>query len=433
MVEAASCDKGDGVPRQQPAVIATITTTQSPTRSCRTFDRTYVRASGGTYHLDADHDLPRCASISIWIADEMTSDVTNLELEAAIVADPDAREGYAVYADWLLERGDIRGELINVQLARELAPEDPDLLRREQELLAKHGEGWLAGATSPLFRVEVSWRRGFIDTAVIHGAYKSDDASRAYRMLVDAPAARVLRRLVIAAGLSHHGDPPDDVSVLEALRDHPPPALRSLEITAFDDQLAWTHVGELAIAGPALAGLEELAIIAGRMTLGRLDVPRLRRLHLETGGLPGHVLADLAEASWPSLESLVIFFGTEEYGGSCTPAGVEPILAGDLLPAVTELGLCNGEFGDELAVRVCSAKILPRLHRLDLSQGTMGPDGARALLAHADRFAHLEALDLSQNYLPGAMEPELARLCPAVKLGHQKVEDEWGRYVSVSE
>jgi uncharacterized protein (TIGR02996 family) len=40
-------------------------------------------------------------------------------LESAIAERPDERGGYEVYADWLGERGDPRGEWIHVQLAIE--------------------------------------------------------------------------------------------------------------------------------------------------------------------------------------------------------------------------------------------------------------------------------------------------------------------------
>src|SRR5512143_1029906 len=40
-------------------------------------------------------------------------------LEASIVADPADPAAYAVYADWLQRRGDPRGELIALQLARD--------------------------------------------------------------------------------------------------------------------------------------------------------------------------------------------------------------------------------------------------------------------------------------------------------------------------
>ena len=39
------------------------------------------------------------------------------QLEAAIESDPDNPAGYMVYGDWLQSRGDVRGELIALQLA----------------------------------------------------------------------------------------------------------------------------------------------------------------------------------------------------------------------------------------------------------------------------------------------------------------------------
>src|SRR5688500_18514450 len=51
----------------------------------------------------------------------------NLALEEAIAQDPDDEEAYLVYADWLAERGDPRGELIAVQHAQRAAATVADL------------------------------------------------------------------------------------------------------------------------------------------------------------------------------------------------------------------------------------------------------------------------------------------------------------------
>src|SRR5206468_7966092 len=65
----------------------------------------------------------------------------------AIIADPDDDAPRLIYADWLDERGDPRGEFIRVQcaLARmdEWDPRRWDLKRREQDLLAAHKRAWL--------------------------------------------------------------------------------------------------------------------------------------------------------------------------------------------------------------------------------------------------------------------------------------------------
>ena len=67
---------------------------------------------------------------------------TNPELEANILAHPDDREAYLVYADWLQSHGDPRGELVAVQ-TKLTQGANPALSAREQELFAAHAGEWL--------------------------------------------------------------------------------------------------------------------------------------------------------------------------------------------------------------------------------------------------------------------------------------------------
>jgi uncharacterized protein (TIGR02996 family) len=361
----------------------------------------------------------------------------DLALEAAIAERPDERGGYEVYADWLDERGDPRGEWIHVQLATEDRPGDAELRQREQDLLATHEAEWLGRLSSsgywPTVPIQVAWRRGFVHRAEVRTQYETEEAALIYRELAALPAAALLRELRASVACSYGGGGDDDSSLIEALRDRPLPTLRVLELDPFEFQLSWTHVGDLSRANAALARLEALTIGAGRITLGAIDLPELRRLRLESGGLRAHVLASLAAARWPALETLEVFLGTSEYGGTCTPVDVMPILAGATLPLVTRLALCNGTFGDELAVAATRAPILSRLRALDLSLGTMGADGAAAIVEHAVAFAHLDELDLSENYIPDAACERLRAVLPNAKLAGQRHEDEYGRFVSVSE
>ncbi|MEJ7601535.1 MAG: TIGR02996 domain-containing protein [Kofleriaceae bacterium] len=358
-------------------------------------------------------------------------------LEAAIEADPDARSGYAVYADWLQEQGDPRGELIAVQLAREDAPDDPALLARESELLAQHEDDWLGGVTSdnwPFGRTRVKWRRGFVSEAEVLTGYESVEAAISLAELLQRPVGRFVRALELGAAIAYNGRAEtDDISLFELLRDHPLPTLRRLRVTCFDDDISWTHVGDVSIANPSLCNLEQLTLEVGRFTLGKIELPALQHLTLVTGGLRAHVLASIASARWPALEQLDVFLGTADYGGDCTPRDVVPILAGENLPRVTRLALCNGTFGDELVERVLLADILPRLIHLDLSKGTMGIDGGRLIARNLRRFTHLESFDLSENYLSPALCEQLSAALPAVNVSAQKLEGQYGRYVTISE
>ena len=81
-----------------------------------------------------------------------------------ILANPDDEGPRLIFADWLEERGDPRGEFIRVQCElagmKERKSRRRTLKTREGELLAKHEKEWLG----PLQSLAKSWefRRGFV-------------------------------------------------------------------------------------------------------------------------------------------------------------------------------------------------------------------------------------------------------------------------------
>src|ERR1700694_4004760 len=83
----------------------------------------------------------------------------------AIIDRPDDDAPRLIYADWLEERGDPRGEFIRVQcaLARmdEYDPRRWDLEAREKELLAAHHHDWTGPCWWSLD--DCGFRRGFLD------------------------------------------------------------------------------------------------------------------------------------------------------------------------------------------------------------------------------------------------------------------------------
>jgi uncharacterized protein (TIGR02996 family) len=64
------------------------------------------------------------------------------EMLAAIFAAPDDLSVRDVYADWLIEHGDPRGELIALQRARSSGRSTPKSEQRERALLDEHGDRW---------------------------------------------------------------------------------------------------------------------------------------------------------------------------------------------------------------------------------------------------------------------------------------------------
>jgi uncharacterized protein (TIGR02996 family) len=116
-------------------------------------------------------------------------------LENAIARDRNAVEPYLIYADWLNERGDPRGELISVMHALSVSDDGDEvhrLQRRKDELLREHGAHLLGGAIArgiaPILRL------GFVRHVTVHRQRDLDLAE----VLADHPAIRFVESLSLA-------------------------------------------------------------------------------------------------------------------------------------------------------------------------------------------------------------------------------------------
>jgi len=390
----------------------------------------------------------------------------NLTLEREIITRPDDLELKLVYADWLQVQGDPWGELIvrqqhldggSVPLfqwddpagwkhALRRRPTDDSLYERycgslggadpagalEDEVAAALRAEILEGHDDP--RIRLRWRQGFVDGVFFPQQVSFDlDLAQGVDQVLSHRACLLLRELALGAitwqskwnGRVLHYQ--DEIEIILA---HAPPRLRRLVLGAWDEHdVSWTAVGDLRELSARLPGLTALELQGNDMDFGDIDLPRLQRLVVRSGGLPGKVIDQLARASWPSLEELELWFGDEHYGGSPSVEVAEPFLRPERLPRLRRLGLRNAMFADDLCARLASAPILPQLTHLDLSMGMMSDQGARNLLARPQPFAHLERLDLRDNNLSPRVCARLAGLCAEVDTGMQSNQ----RYVSVGE
>lgn len=75
-----------------------------------------------------------------------------------------------VFADWLLERGDPRGELITLQLARARGPAAPaaaEMIKRERVLLVEHHRAWMGELEPVVSKNAYAFERGFLSRAEV--------------------------------------------------------------------------------------------------------------------------------------------------------------------------------------------------------------------------------------------------------------------------
>jgi hypothetical protein len=124
--------------------------------------------------------------------------------------------------------------------------------------------------------------------------------------------------------------------------------------------------------------------------------------------------------------------GSANYGADATVDDLQPFLQGSRLPSLTRLGLRNSEIADDIAKGLAGAPVLGRLKYLDLSMGTLGDDGGRALIANP-ALKSVEEIDLHFHYLSDAMMAEVQRALPQADLSDQQNQQEYGPYCAVSE
>lgn len=107
----------------------------------------------------------------------MTTAATEAELLEAIYASPHDKSVREVYADWLGDRGDPRGELIMLQLTGR----DP---ARAAEIVRAHGEEWFGMlARLPRDGWLLGWWGGFVETMLYER--KAGDRMAAYASSAD--------------------------------------------------------------------------------------------------------------------------------------------------------------------------------------------------------------------------------------------------------
>ena len=99
----------------------------------------------------------------------------------------------AVFADLLCVRGDPRGELVQLQLARERFPSDPRLARAEAEHLARHDRPLLGGLRTATTLFELTWRRGYIVEAKLRSLAEDPALPRRGQRVLEVRRPRLPR------------------------------------------------------------------------------------------------------------------------------------------------------------------------------------------------------------------------------------------------
>ena len=282
----------------------------------------------------------------------------------AILAQPDDEHLRLVYADWLEERADPRGEFIRVQtLLADAALEKTqrsELLKREHELWALHHKDWL-GPLEPLV-IRSKFRRGFVEDVEMNARQFIDHAEAMYAVapiravtlwdaehhMADLAASSSLARL------RHLGFAPEDHRFVPESNSFSTPAVHML---VSSPHLA--HLRSLRFHGNDRTGDLSLAAL-----MASPHLRHLKRLSLATCGL--------------------------------TASGVAVLARSPFLAQLTALRLNHNRIGNEGLRALAASRHVKHLRALRLKDTGINALGVVAL-TRAASLANLEILDLSDN------------------------------------
>ncbi|MEU8651931.1 STM4015 family protein [Streptomyces sp. NPDC048737] len=277
--------------------------------------------------------------------------------------------------------------------------------------------------------------------------YDADEEwTQAFARFCAAVDTTRVRALIVGAWQeAYDSEPTAVVEALVAARERFP-ALRALfvgDMVMEECEISWINQTDLTPLLAAYPELEEFGVRGGSgLRFPALRHDALRRLTIESGGLPAEVVRGIGASDLPALEHLDLWLGTPDYGGDSEAADLEPILSGARLPRLRHLALRNSEIQDAVAAAVASAPVVARLEVLDLSMGVLTDEGGAALLA-GQPLTHLKKLDLHHHYLSEALTDRIRRTVETegveVDLDRDDADEEqeddgtvW-RYVAVGE
>ncbi|BAY74525.1 GUN4 domain protein [Nostoc linckia NIES-25] len=157
---------------------------------------------------------------------------------------------------------------------------------------------------------------------------------------------------------------------------------------------------------------------------------KLKALIIESGGLRHQVINQICELELPALEYLELWLGRDEYGGTSSIDDLMPIISG-VFPKLKYLGLRNSEYSDDIAFAIVDSPILENLVELDFSMGTLGDEGAEALL-NCPAIQQLDTLNVSDNCLTHTMLKRLKQVDIEIISDGQQKGTQY-RYCTVAE
>jgi uncharacterized protein (TIGR02996 family) len=299
-----------------------------------------------------------------------------------IIENPEEDTPRLVFADWLEEQGEPRGEFIRIQcaLAHMEMNDDrlPELIAREQALLLEHGDEWLGRLK--LMVDDYCFRRGFVERVSLQGRHFLGDAVELFER---AP----IREL----GLTHLGMGRFPATELAAVT-----------------QL--TRLNTLELSG--VAGDERINTILQskhlkQITRLQLDNVRCGKQALETifgGNFPRLAALELIGDELGAYSRIVCSpkislreYSIKSMSGALNRDDVIKLARAKNLAGLTVLDLRESKVQVPGATAIANSKVLKNLQVVGLRGCSIGVHGMQAL-GQSGNMAGLTALNVGANH-----------------------------------
>ncbi|MAT72639.1 MAG: hypothetical protein CMJ58_24430 [Planctomycetaceae bacterium] len=262
-----------------------------------------------------------------------------------------------------------------------------------------------------------------------------------FAAFLDAPGSAEVLALLIGdwGGTGEGNDSGPVVEALVSARDRLP-NLRHLflgEMTMEESEISWITQSDVSPIFEAFPLLETFCIRGGNdLRLGKPRHKALRKLVIETGGMSGAIVREVASGEFPELVHLELWLGDDGYGNDVSEDDLRGLLSSGACSRLTYLGLRDDCNADATAKLLAETSVPPTLKTLDLSLGTLGDEGASAL-SGCPWLGQLKVLDMHFHYMSAEAVSQLKSVVPAVNADDVQQPDDWDgephRYVAVGE
>lgn len=212
------------------------------------------------------------------------------------------------------------------------------------------------------------------------------------------------------------------------------------DIESEENEMSWINQTGYEKFLKEFSNIETLELRGGDgLELGTFNLPNLKQLRIETGGMSNKLLEQIVASiqNSPNLTHLELWLGTEEYGGSVKATTIEKLISKIDASKLKFLGLMNSDIQDQVVKLFENHPIIDKIEILDFSMGILTNKGGESLLAN-DKLSTLKSLKCVFNFMTDEM---IEKLTTKFKNGdfdrswaeYEEDEDDRYYYVEVGE